>query len=68
MYDELRGDNGYGIRLSMYYPYDTDEGIVSGAIDNGRRGVGRYQLLLSNAEIANPFRQVYSGWKSQLVC
>ena len=58
VYDELQGDNGYGIRISMYYPYDSDEGIVSGNIDNGRRGVGRYQLLLTNAELANPFRQL----------
>src|SRR3954470_15346101 len=53
-YDELQGDNGYGIRISMYYPYDSDEGIVSGNIDNGRRGVGRYQLQLTNSEISNP--------------
>ena len=32
VYDELQGDNGYGIRINMYYPYDTDEGIVSGGI------------------------------------
>jgi hypothetical protein len=61
VYDELQGDNGYGIRVSMYYPYDSDEGIVSGNIDNGRRGVGRYQLLLTNAELTNPFRQLYRG-------
>ena len=61
VYDELQGDNGYGIRISMYYPYDSDEGIVSGDIDNGRRGVGRYQLLLTNAEITNPFKQLYRG-------
>lgn len=61
VYDELQGDNGYGIRISMYYPYDSDEGIVSGNIDNGRRGVGRYQLSLTNAEISNPMRQLYRG-------
>ena len=68
VYDELSGDNGYGIRISMYYPYDTDEGIVSGNIDNGRRGVGRYQLLLTNAEIANPFRQLYRGIEKANLC
>jgi hypothetical protein len=68
VYDELQGDNGYGIRISMYYPYDTDEGIVSGNIDNGRRGVGRYQLLLTNAEIANPFRQLYRGIEKANLC
>ena len=61
VYDELQGDNGYGIRISMYYPFDSDEGIVSGNLDNGRRGIGRYQLLLSNAELRNPFLQLYRG-------
>lgn len=68
VYDELQGDAGYGIRISMYYPYDSDEGIVSGNIDNGRRGVGRYQLLLTNAELANPFRQLYRGLEKANLC
>jgi starch-binding outer membrane protein, SusD/RagB family len=68
VYDELQGDPGYGIRISMYYPYDTDEGIVSGNIDNGRRGIGRYQLLLTNTEIANPFRQLYRGIEKANLC
>ena len=68
VYDELQGDNGYGIRISMYYPYDSDEAIVSGNLDNGRRGVGRYQLLLTNSEIANPFRQLYRGVEKANLC
>ncbi len=68
VYDELQGDNGYGIRISMYYPYDTDEAIASGNIDNGRRGVGRYQLLLTNSEITNPFRQLYRGIEKANLC
>ncbi len=68
VYDELQGDNGYGIRISMYYPYDSDEGIVSGGIDNGRRGVGRYQLLLTNAEISGPFNQLYRGVEKANLC
>ena len=68
VYDELQGDNGYGIRISMYYPYDSDEGIVSGNIDNGRRGIGRYQLLLTNTEISNPFRQLYRGLEKANLC
>jgi len=68
VYDELQGDNGYGIRISMYYPYDTDEGIVSGNIDNGRRGIGRYQLLLTNGEISRPFSQLYRGVEKANLC
>ena len=61
VYDELQGDNGYGIRINLYYPFDSDEAMTSGGLDNGRRGIGRYQLLLSNSELANPFRQLYNG-------
>lgn len=61
IYDELMGDNGYGIRINLYYPYDSDEGIVSGGLDNGRRGIGRYDLQLSNSELRNPFNQLYLG-------
>src|SRR4030095_6439307 len=68
VYDELQGDNGYGIRINLYYPYDSDEGIVSGNIDNGRRGIGRYQLLLTNAELTNPFRQLYRGVEKANLC
>ena len=67
-YDELQGDQGYGIRISMYFPYDSDEGIVSGNIDNGRRGIGRYQLLLTNSELTNPFRQLYRGLEKANLC
>jgi hypothetical protein len=68
VYDELSGDNGYGIRINMYYPYDSDEMIVSGNIDNGRRGIGRYQLLLTNVEIRNPFLQLYRGIEKANLC
>ncbi|MFC0773624.1 RagB/SusD family nutrient uptake outer membrane protein [Terrimonas alba] len=68
VYDELQGDAGYGIRISMYYPYDSDEGVVSGNIDNGRRGIGRYQLLLTNSEVSNPFRQLYRGVEKANLC
>ena len=68
VYDELSGDNGYGIRINMYYPYDSDEIIVSGNLDNGRRGIGRYQLLLTNAELRNPFLQLYRGVEKANLC
>jgi starch-binding outer membrane protein, SusD/RagB family len=68
VYDELQGDNGYGIRINLYYPFDSDEGIVSGALDNGRRGIGRYQLLLSNSELRNPFVQLNRGVEKANLC
>ena len=68
VYDELMGDNGYGIRVSQYYPFDSDEMMCSGALDNGRRGIARYQLLLTNAEIRNPFLQMYRGIEKANLC
>jgi hypothetical protein len=61
IYDELQGDNGYGIRVSLYYPFDSDEGIVTGGIDLGRRDIGRYRSLTTNTELRNPFVQFYRG-------
>ncbi|MDB5250537.1 MAG: RagB/SusD family nutrient uptake outer membrane protein [Segetibacter sp.] len=68
VYDELQGDNGYGIRINLYYPFDSDEGMTSGGLDNGRRGIGRYQLLLSNSELRNPFIQLYRGVEKANLC
>ena len=68
VYDELMGDNGYGIRVSQYYPYDSDEMMCSGNIDNGRRGIARYQLLLSNIEVRNPLLQMYRGVEKANLC
>lgn len=68
VYDELMGDNGYGIRLNLYYPYDSDDFMTTGTLDNGRRGIGRYQLLFSNSEIRNPFLQLYRGVEKANLC
>jgi hypothetical protein len=68
VYDELQGDPGYGIRLSLYYPFDSDEGVVTGNIDDGRRGIGRYNYTLTNTEISNPFRQLYRGIEKANLC
>ena len=68
VYDELMGDNGYGIRINLYYPYDSDDMMTSGGLDNGRRGIGRYQLLFSNSEIRNPFNQLYRGVEKANLC
>ncbi|WP_375444432.1 RagB/SusD family nutrient uptake outer membrane protein [uncultured Fibrella sp.] len=67
-YDLLSGDNTYGIRISLYYPYDSDEMMVSGAVDNGRRGIGRYNALAGNTEIANPWNNLYQGIERANLC
>jgi hypothetical protein len=68
-YDPLSGDNSYGTRLSMYYPYDTDELIgSSGTFDTGRRGISRYKSFASNTEIINPWNTLYQGVERANVC
>jgi len=68
-YDPLSGDNGYGTRVSMYYPYDTDEMIGSaGAADGGRRSIARYTALATNTEINNPWNQLYQGVERSNIC
>ncbi|OON69862.1 hypothetical protein B0919_07835 [Hymenobacter sp. CRA2] len=68
-YDPLSGDNGYGTRISMYYPYDSDEMIgSSGAPDGGRRSIARYTAAATNSEINNPWNQLYQGVERANIC
>jgi len=69
VYSRLVGDAGYGIRLSLYYPVDNDEMQgPTGASDNDRRDIARYQATSSNAQISNPFNQLFQGIEFANVC
>lgn len=68
-YDPLSGDNGYGTRLSLYYPLDSDELIGSaGAADGARRSIARYTALPNNTEITNPWNLLYQGVERSNIC
>ncbi|MCC3154819.1 RagB/SusD family nutrient uptake outer membrane protein [Hymenobacter sp. BT770] len=68
-YDPLSGDNTYGTRLSMYFPYDTDEMISSsGTFDTGRRGIARYKAFANNTEVINPWNNLYQGVERANIC
>lgn len=69
-YSALGGDQGYGIRISMYYPYDNDEMMGQGGNpgDNERRDIARYNTKPSNTQLANPFNQLYSGIERANIC
>jgi hypothetical protein len=61
-YSRLVGDAGYGIRVSLYYPLDNDEMQgPTGAGDNDRRDIARYNATSGNAQITNPFNQMFTG-------
>lgn len=71
VYDQLAGDQAYGSRLSMMYPYDTDEmiGVTNAAApDNSSRDLSRYNLQPSNAQLTAPFQQLYAGVERANIC
>lgn len=62
VYSRLVGDAAYGIRLSLYYPLDNDEMQgPTGNADNDRRDIARYAATPSNAQLNNPFNQLFQG-------
>jgi starch-binding outer membrane protein, SusD/RagB family len=69
-YASLTGDQGYGIRISMYYPYDNDEMMgQSGAIgDNERRDIAHYNANPGNTQLYNPYTQLYQGIERSNLC
>jgi starch-binding outer membrane protein, SusD/RagB family len=69
-YAALDGDQGYGIRISMYYPYDNDEMMGQGgsAGDNERRDIARYNATAGNTQLAGPYNQLYQGIERANIC
>ena len=71
VYSALGGDQGYGIRVSMYYPYDNDEMMGQGSTpypDNERRDIAHYSVQPSNTQLASPFNQMYTGIERANLC
>lgn len=69
VYSRLVGDAGYGIRLSLYYPVDNDEMQgPTGASDNDRRDIARYAATAGNAQLNNPFNQLFTGIEFANIC
>ncbi|MFM1970756.1 MAG: hypothetical protein RL731_578 [Bacteroidota bacterium] len=69
VYSIMVGDAGYGIRVSLYYPLDTDEMQgPTGAGDNDRRDIARYAATPGNAQITNPFNQMFAGIEYANIC
>ena len=69
VYSRLTGDQGYGIRLSLYYTVDNDETQGPGGTnDDDRRGISRYSLTASNAQLERPFNQLFQGIEYANIC
>ena len=69
VYSRLIGDAGFGIRLSLYYTMDNDEMQgPTGNSDNDRRDIGRYSATPGNAQLNNPFNQLFQGIEYANIC
>jgi hypothetical protein len=68
-YQDMEGDNGYGIRISMYYPLDNDEMMGLHQIgDNDRGDIAHYNATAGNAQIYSPWNQLYQGIERSNIC
>jgi hypothetical protein len=68
-YQDLAGDNGYGIRISMYFPYDNDEMIGIHQIgDNDRGDIAHYNANAGNGQLNSPWSQLYQGIERANIC
>jgi hypothetical protein len=69
VYSRLVGDQGFGIRLSLYYTVDNDEMQgPTGAGDADRRDIARYAATSGNAQITAPFNQLFQGIEYANIC
>ena len=70
-YYRLTGDQGYGIRLNMYYSLDDDLMMGQGGTpypDNERRDIAHYKVTAGNTQLAGPFNQLYNGIERANLC
>jgi len=62
VYNQIIGDDGYGQRLSLYFPQSGDDFKTSGDYNcNDRRGLSTYGACTSNPDLNKPFLKLYSG-------
>ena len=70
-YQNLVGDNGYGIRMSLYYTVDNDEMMGPASTpypDNTRRDIAHYSLTAANNDIQVPYGQLFQGVEQANQC
>src|SRR5215203_25221 len=68
VYSRLTGDNGYGLRLSIYYPVDEDILMGPSGTQDDRRAMAHYSLTSLNSELPGPFNQLFEGISLANIC
>jgi hypothetical protein len=69
VYDQLTGDNGYGLKVSLYFPVGTDENMgPTGSDDQGRRSFPLYATTPGNTQMGGAFNQLFKGIQYANLC
>ncbi|MDB5112061.1 MAG: hypothetical protein JWR67_3175 [Mucilaginibacter sp.] len=70
VYNNLSGQNSYGLYYSFYFPYDSDDmmGYGGNTQDNERRDLARYNITSTNGGIAAAYANNYSGIERANIC
>jgi hypothetical protein len=69
VYDQLTGDNGYGLKISLYFPVGTDENMgPSGSADAGRRDFPLYATTPGNTQMFSSYTQLFKGIQFANLC
>jgi len=69
VYQQLTGDNAYGLKLSLYAPIGNDEMQgPTGAADGSRRDFPLYATTASNSQIFSMYAQLFKGIQYANLC
>ncbi|OQP47387.1 carbohydrate-binding protein SusD [Niastella yeongjuensis] len=69
IYAMLIGDNGYGSRIATLFPQSADDMKTSGDYNaNDRRGISTYGATSDNADLKEPFNQLFKGIERANIC
>jgi len=69
VYNQLTGDNGYGLKVSLYFPVGTDENQgPTGAADLGRRDFPLYATTPGNTQMGGSYNQLFKGVQYANLC
>src|SRR4051812_29827782 len=62
-YNRLTDGQAYASRLSLIYPYDTDEAQANAGAtgDDNVKDLNRYNYKPTNAQLSGPFQALYAG-------
>ncbi|MGZ3923121.1 MAG: RagB/SusD family nutrient uptake outer membrane protein [Flavisolibacter sp.] len=68
-YTQLTGDNGYGLKVSLYLPVGTDENMgPTGNDDQGRRSFPLYATTPGNTQMSGAYNQLFKGIQYANLC